>query len=237
MVYGEAGRKPLNIIVETRMVCFWHRIVTGAENKLSYKITYFLKKLHEQNQHSSPWLKDIELTLNTCGMGNVWMNPDTCNHSWLKNAIEQRLSDMYIQEWQSQLNSRSSCMTYRSLKTDFKQERYLTLPNKSDRINLSKFRCRNIKIPVVTGGYTNRNNPATPYENRLCEICNMNVIGDEYHYILECPIFQEHRNNYLNDFYVRNPNREKFTLLFLNDNKQILSRLSKLCFEINKKFR
>ena len=237
MVYGEAGRKPLNIIVKTRMVCFWHRIVTGAENKLSYKITYFLKKLHEQNQHSSPWLKDIELTLNTCGMGNVWMNPDTCNHSWLKNAIEQRLSDMYIQEWQSQLNSRSSCMTYRSLKPDFKQERYLTLPNKSDRINLSKFRCRNIKIPVVTGGYTNRNNPATPYENRLCEICDMNVIGDEYHYILECPVFQEHRNNYLDDFYVRNPNREKFTLLFLNDNKQILCRLSKLCCEINKKFR
>ena len=65
----------------------------------------------------------------------------------------------------------------------------------------------------------------------------MNVIGDEYHYILECPIFQENRNNYLNDFYVRNPNREKFILLFLNDNKQILSRLSKLCFEINKKFR
>ena len=35
MVYGEAGRKPLSIIVKTRMVCFWHKAMTDAESKLS----------------------------------------------------------------------------------------------------------------------------------------------------------------------------------------------------------
>ena len=59
MVYGEAGRKPLSIIVKTRMVCFWHKTMMGAESKLSYKITHLLRKLHEQNQHSSPWLKTL----------------------------------------------------------------------------------------------------------------------------------------------------------------------------------
>ena len=131
----------------------------------------------------------------------------------------------------------SSCVTYRSIKPHFKQEKYLTLPNHSDRINLCKFRCRNIKIPVVTGGYTSRNNPATSYENRLCEICTMNVIGNEFHYILECPAFQEHRNHYLNEFYIRNPNLEKFTLLFQSSNTSILSKLSKLCYEITRRFR
>ena len=237
MVYGEAGRKPLSIIVKTRMVCYWHKISTGAVNKLSYKITFFLRKLHEQNQYSSPWLKNIEQILNTCGMSNVWLNPDIINHNWLKKAIELRLSDLYIQEWESQLNNASSCVTYRSLKPYFKQERYLTLPNRSDRINLCKFRCRNIKIPVVTGGYTNRNNLATPYENRLCEICDMNVIGNEYHYILECPVFQEPRNNYLSDFYSRNPSLDKFTLLFQSSSTSVLSQLAKLCYEIIRKFR
>ena len=47
MVYGEAGRKPLSIIVKTRMVCFWHKTMMGAESKLSYKITHLLRKLHE----------------------------------------------------------------------------------------------------------------------------------------------------------------------------------------------
>ena len=54
MVYGEAGRKPLSIIVKIRMVCFWHKTMTGVESKLSYKITHLLRKLHKQNQHSSP---------------------------------------------------------------------------------------------------------------------------------------------------------------------------------------
>ena len=170
-------------------------------------------------------------------MTNVWLNPVIINHNWLKKAIELRLSDLYIQEWESQLNNSSSCVTYRSLKPYFKQERYLTLPNRSDRINLCKFRCRNTKIPVVIGGYTNRNNPATPYENRLCEICDMNVIGNEYHYILECPVFQEPRNDYVSEFYSRNPNMEKFKLLFKSSSIAVLSKLSKLCYEIIKRFR
>ena len=135
------------------------------------------------------------------------------------------------------MNTMSSCIIYRSIKPYFKQEKYLTVPNHSDRINLCKFKCRNTKIPVVTQGYTSRNIPATPYENRLCQVCAMNVVGDEYHYILECPAFQEHRSNYLNEFFIRNPNREKLTLLFQSYNTSVLSKLSKLCFEIIKFFR
>ena len=237
MVYGEAGRKPLSITVKTRMVCFWHKTMTGAETKLSYKMTHLLRKLHEQNQHSSPWLKNIEQILNSCGMSNIWLNPNACDANWLKKKIEQTLSDQYIQEWESQINGMSSCITYKSLKPHFKQEKYLDLPNRSDRINLCRFRCRNTKIPVVTGGFSNRNNPATPYENRLCETCDMNVIGDEYHYILVCPTFHEQRINYLSEFYIRNPNPEKLALLFQNNSISVLSKLAKLCFEVIRRFR
>ena len=138
MVYGEAGRTPLSIMVKTRMICYWHKTVTGAENKLSYRMAHFLGKLHEnrhenrQYSYSSPWIKNIEHILNTCGMANVWMDPNSVNHNWLKKAIELRLSDMYIHEWESQLNNRSSCVTYRQIKPYFKQERYLTLPNHSE---------------------------------------------------------------------------------------------------------
>ena len=150
-------------------------------------------------------------------MSNIWLNPAAINPNCFKKKIEQTLSDQYIQEWESQVNVMSSCITYKSLKSHFKQEKYLDLPNRSDRINLCKFRCRNTKIPVVTGGFSNRNNPSTPYENRLCEICDMNIIGDvrdEYYHILICPAFQEQRKNYLSEFHIRNPNLDKFTQLF-----------------------
>ena len=138
-----------------------------------------------------------------------------------------------MQEWQSQVDTMSSCITYRTIKPCFKQEKYLMLPNIADRINICKFRCRNIKIPVVAQGYTNRNIPAIAYEDRLCDLCDRNELGDEYHYILECPVFQNPRNRYLSDFYVRNPSRGKFVLLLQSSNVTVLSKLAKLIHEIN----
>ena len=237
MVYGEAGRKPLSIAIKSRMICFWHKTITGPSNKLSAKLLNLLNNLQEQNQHTSPWLKNIEQILNTSGMGYVWLDPTLVNHNVLKKEIEQRLSDIYTQEWQSQVNTMRSCTIYRSIKPYFKQEKYLMLPNIADRINICKFRCRNTKIPVVVRGYTNRNIPATAYEDRVCDICDKNELGDEYHYILECPAFQNSRNRYLSEFYTRNPNMEKFVLLFQSSNVTVLSKLAKFIYEINRTFR
>ena len=203
------------------------RIVTK-----SYPTSY--KKLHEQNQHYSPWLKSIEQILNTSGYGNVWQNPDAVEHNWLKKTIERRLSDIYIQNWQQQVNTMSSCIIYRSIKPYFKSEKYLMLSNISDRISICKFRCRNTKIPVVILGYANSN---TAYENRLCSICDMNEVGDEYHYILKCPAFQDHRNQYLSEFYTTNPNMDKFAQLFQSSNNTVLCKLAKFTYEINRRFR
>ena len=237
MLYGEAGRKPLSIAIKSRMICFWHKTTTGPKNKLSFKLTNLLKNLQEQDQHSSPWLKNIEQILSTCGMRHVWLDPDSVERNWLKKALDLRLSDIYMQEWQSQVDTMSSCITYRSIKPCFKQEKYLMLPNIADRINICKFRCRNIKIPVVIHGYTNRNNPVIAYEDRICDLCDKNELGDEYHYILECPVFQNPRNRYLSDFYVRNPSRGKFVLLLQSSNVTVLSKLAKLIHEINRTFR
>ena len=201
---------------------------------ISYANIFSKKNLHEHNKHSSPWLKRIEQILNTCGMGHVWLNPDAVKYNWLKKAIELRLSDMYIHEWQNQVETMSSCIIYRSIKPYFKSEKYLTLTNIADRISICKFRCRNIKIPVVILGYANSN---IVYENRLCTICTMNEVGDEYHYILKCPAFQDQRCRYLSQFYIRNPNMEKISQLFQSENGTVLSKLARLVLEINKKFR
>ena len=60
----------------------------------------------------------------------------------------------------------SSCITYRTFKTEFKLESYLMLPESSDRINICKFRCRNSKMPVVILGYKSKDKPDIPYENK-----------------------------------------------------------------------
>ena len=36
------------------------------------------------------------------------------------------------------------------------------------------------------------------YETELCTLCDLNVNGDEYHYIMICPYFRQSRELYLN---------------------------------------
>ena len=51
MVYGETGRTPLHVLIKTKMVCFWHKIITGLNTKLSYRLLYLLNKLKERSQY------------------------------------------------------------------------------------------------------------------------------------------------------------------------------------------
>ena len=86
-----------------------------------------------------------------------------------------------------------------------------------------KFRCRNLKIPVVVYGEDERN---IPYDDRLCTKCTINVIGDEYHYILQCPFFQHHRQRPLENHFYTNPNMEKFCRLFQSKNANTIRKLA-----------
>ena len=166
-------------------------------------------------------------------MRNVWLNPEIFKPEWIKKAIDLKLSDMYQQEWHSQILAKSSCILYRTFKTNFEMEKYLTLLDCGDRIIISRFRCRNIKIPVVSMVYTNRD--IQPI-NRLCIICNLNEIGDETHYIMRCPAFQTHRIRFISNYYIRNPNIA-IPQLFQTNNVTILKKLAKFITEINRQSR
>ena len=66
------------------------------------------------------------------------------------------------------------------------------------------------------------------YKTELCTLCDLNVNGDEYHYIMICPYFRHSRKLYLKHYFYTRPNMLKFSQLFSSDNKPTLSRLAKL---------
>ena len=66
------------------------------------------------------------------------------------------------------------------------------------------------------------------YEIELCTLCDLNVNGDEYHYIMICPYFRQSRELYLKHYFYTRPNMIKFSQLFSSENNRTLSRLAKL---------
>ena len=124
-------------------------------------------------------------------MSNIWMSHDFPNSKWLVEAVKQKLSDLFLNQWYSGLENSQNCKIYSIFKTQFGIEKYLSEKSNKYQKYMIKFRTRNHKLPVETGNWTR-----TPLEQRKCTRCDRNI-GDEYHYLLECPILSLQRKKYL----------------------------------------
>ena len=62
---------------------------------------------------------------------------------------------------------------------------------------------------------------------RFCTLCHTGEVGDEYHYVLICPIFLEARKQFIQKYYYSRPSVFKFLELINSENKIILVKLAK----------
>ena len=112
----------------------------------------------------------------------------------------------------------SRCSNYRIFKKSLILEDYLLeLPYKF-RIALCKFRTRNSRLPIELGIYNN-----VPRENRYCTKCQGNILGDEYHYLLECSHFSNDRKGYLKKIYLKHPSTLKLEELMHSRGSQLVN--------------
>ena len=75
-------------------------------------------------------------------------------------------------------------------------------------------------LPIVTGRYAN-----IERHERVCNLCDKQSVGDEYHYIFICPEFNLERLKYLGTKQFRYPNVLAMEKLFNSKNIQTISNL------------
>ena len=71
-----------------------------------------------------------------------------------------------------------------------------------------------------------------------CKICDKNEIhvGDEFHYLFICRVFQEDRNRLLKEYYRKFPSMYKFIELMSTTNMKDLRKLAEFATIIIRKF-
>lgn len=228
MVYGELGRCPLKVSIQCRLVNFWARIITGSNHKLSNIMFRVTKALHENpsNNLSFPWIEHIHMILDRAGMGHIWSEaPCNINKPWLKQTLKVRLQDISRQNWNDIVQNDPKYTFYRLFKDELKFEDYLINLDKSNKLALLKFRCRNHSLPILN------ENP----ELKSCVLCNRNSVGDEFHYILECKYFTKLRAKYLNQSMPLNV--ISLSKIFAEKDRNKLFKLSKFCSVISSTFK
>ena len=172
----------------------------------------------------SKWTSAIESILQNVGLNFIWLNNnDILDINLICREVRLRLECEFVQKWKSDVFNSPKCFNYRIFETDFAFEKYIIeLPMKA-YIDLAKFRTTNNILPIEKGRWDN-----IERNERCCNLCDTNLIGDEFHYLFECEILKDIRQIYLPKYYLKHYNTLKFTQLMSSSNVKQLHRLSQL---------
>lgn len=147
------------------------------------------------------------------------------------SLFKQRVKDNFIQNWNDQLRNSTRASTY-ILFADFRFSRYLDIiPVIKYRYALTRLRTSSHMLEIEIGRWTKPH--VTPRSERKCQLCNS--LEDEFHFILECPLYNEFRLKYIKKYYWKRPNIPKFIDLFTSENRKEIRNLSMFIFHSMKK--
>lgn len=225
-LYGELGRFPMYIMRKLNMIKYWIKLLNSGNNSI-VRLTYDMLKLDTERNISynkTNWAYQIKHILETHGLLYLWLDQDYMDINY--DFIKQRILDNYKQTWFSNIHNSPRLSLYSRIKNDFCFERYLdVIKEKKYLFALCRLRVSAHSLLIETGRHMN-----IPRENRICKNCTMNVIENEFHFILVCPRFREIRKKYLKPYFCHWPSNVKLELLFKNQSVKSLSNLSKYIY-------
>ena len=179
----------------------------------------------KKNTHS--WANNVRKLLQSSGFHEVWLYPGSININVFMPVLRRRLLDIYISEWNTDINHSTSLYLFREIKTNFEISDYLNkITNVKFRNTLAKIRLSSHSLKIEIGRHEK-----IERHLRKCTLCNLKDIEDEFHFVLVCPNFAELRETYIERFYYRRPNMFKLTHLLNSSNVRTLNNLALYCIK------
>ena len=204
-------------------------MIQSKGTKISFLIYQCL--LHTPN-FSSKWVTHIQSTLIKIGRPDIWQLQQSVQSKSLSQLTKRILTAQFIQEWFAKDSQSHKALVYFNFKQNFELEKYfVTLPRKLYLL-MFKLRTANHKLPIEIGRWEGNER-----NERICSLCDTRDIGDEFHYIFQCPYFAYERTTFIKPYFLTRPSIHKFGQLVRTSNKVILKKLCKFLQLIFDKFR
>ena len=92
MLYAELGRFPIDIIIKSRAITFWNRLITGKQSKLSF-ILYQAFYKHEK---PFKWIGYIKGIFSEIGRNDFWIYQNDINSRSINKYVKSVLIDQNL---------------------------------------------------------------------------------------------------------------------------------------------
>ena len=158
------------------------------ENTLVKCMYLYLKHMHSLGH--ATWFSKVQVVvamIEPNEQDNV--DPLKLKNSHIRTAIRQR----FEKNWQENIENvqiSPKLRTYQLFKKTHEFEPYLHITNSKLRSAIAKFRTSAHSLEIERGRYAK---PKTPVEKRICYVCDHKAIEDEFHFLIQCPLYQEER--------------------------------------------
>ena len=215
IVYGDLGRYPMYIISYIRVLKYWFKLLSMPLDRLPRQAYDMLLGLDEKGKQC--WASKVRNMLCSSGFGLVWLQQGVGDVKMFISVFRQRLCDMFIQEWSSTIENRDRYIQYRSIKTVFEPELFVT--------TLVKFQMRTVYAMLRAGMFPVNANLAR-YKNdenkKFCPFCEK-ILENELHLLYICPLYVHERNKFKLTNVTHNFDGNFTALLNKHDKKTVVS--------------
>ena len=233
--YGELGLTPLYIRRKVRVVKYWTKIIDPLCPKPFFVRTIYneLFTMTTTNPGAVTWASLVKDLLNKCGLGMYWLSQCVGNVNVFLSIFEQRLNDMYLQDWREEVDNTSSLRLFKHIKNNIEFEQYLHIINNEQlRVAITKIRLSSHMFLVERGRWNTRKLDSS---QRVCDLCK--VLEDEFHCLIICPRFVNERVGCLPERLLNKPNMYQFLHYLNSKDENTLRKLGMLCSRVMKEYR
>ena len=192
-VYMETGRFPLRIRQQVRLVKYWlHILQLPVDHVLKYAYNTLLE-LYGAGQTN--WCTAVANVLSKCNLDNHWISQHVENEYLFIRNLKETLYGDYMRECEyslSIIDDKMKLRTYKRFKNEFCMESYLlTVPSVTYIHCIARLRLSSHNLNIELGRHAK---PKVSVADRTCSRCNLGVVDDEMHFLIECPAFTTERN-------------------------------------------
>ena len=236
-VYAELGRMPLSTQMCTRIAKFWLRIKSPKfDNTLVGKARDVCLDLYTKP------VSFITHFLKSCGVKMKDFKSFNISQRELENfchGLKGNLEEQYVRFWKDQIQQQENqgkLRTFKKFKTNLNFEEYLgDISNIKHRQAVTKLRISSHKLPVESGRYNN-----IPFDKRTCKLCNLNEVGNEQHYLMQCgnTLLKEIRYSFIQKLHQINSSfslfndQDLFLYIISMKDRSITKLVAKFCYDI-----
>lgn len=192
---SEVGRYPLAISAMLLSLKYWLHIHDDKNPKMDDRFSF--QSILNTNDIALSYNNQLKCFLEIIGFEHIWQNKGTFSKIKLLHAVKSKLLERYNIFFKEAVRGNitvkgrklDKLRTFKTFKNNYKMENYINMKlDKQMIFNFARLRISNHSLEIETGRYKKKT-----LEQRLCKICNDDLIEDEMHFLMTCTAYRSER--------------------------------------------